>query len=547
MKKLLFSIMLAAIGATSAHAHDMGTGGIGHNVIGEQVLQADNIRSRNLTDAAEMKAVPQQIIQFEDEAVKALCVQNWDTDGDGELSEAEAAAVTDLGRVFSHNYEITTFDELRYFTGLTAICNHAFNNCGLLTSVIIPNTVTSIGEQAFIGCKLTEINIPSSVTYIGVYAFAYIKTVTSINIPKTVTAIDSDAFGACSSLTSITVESDNPYYDSRDNCNAIIETASNTLICGCMNTVIPNTVTIIDSFAFRDCTGLTSLTIPNSVKTVKGYAFTGCSGLTEVSFGNSVERISYDSFQYCSSLSSVTIPKSVTDIGYGVFRGCTSLANITVESGNPVYDSRDNCNAIIETASNTMISGCMNSVIPNTVTSIFHHTFSECSTLTSIEIPNSVTSIGANAFYSCSGLTSINIPNSVTTIGNNAFDYCSKLNDVYCYIEDLSTLSMGVSVFHRSSLYNYNTRTLHVPEGTAAAYQADNKWGSFFGTIVEMVHSGDVNGDNDVSIQDITALIDYLLGAGSTSFNSYHADVNGDGVITITDVTALIDQLLSGN
>ena len=166
-------------------------------------------------------------------------------------------------------------------------------------------------------------------------------------------------------------------------------------------------VTSIGYHAFFDCSGLTSLTIPNSVTSIGDYAFWGCSGLT-----------------------SVTIPNSVTSIGSSAFSGCSGLTSVKVESDNPKYDSRNNCNAIIETSSNTIIFGCMNTTIPNSVTSIGEYAFSSCSGLTSVTIPNSVTSIGMEAFYGCRGLTSVTIPNSVTSIGKFAFYGCSSLTSV---------------------------------------------------------------------------------------------------------------------
>ena len=323
-------------------------------------------------------------------------------------------------------------------------------------SVTIPATVTyggttysvtSIGNSAFRGCRgLTSITIPNSVTTIGDYTFQNCSGLTSITIPNSVTTIGHYAFSFCSGLTSITVAGNNPKYDSRDNCNAIIKTATNTLVAGCQNTIIPSTVTSIDSHAFWGCSSLTHIDIPNSVTSIGNSAFDGCSGLTSVTIGNSVTTIDKYAFSDCTGLTSITIPNSVTSISYQAFVDCSGLTSIVVESINPTYDSRNNCNAIIETASNTLLLGCQNTIIPNSVTSIGEWAFSGCTGLTSIDIPNSVTTIGYYAFSFCSGLTNIEIPNSVTTIGTSAFSGCSGLTSI---IIPNSVTTIGNDAFYR--------------------------------------------------------------------------------------------------
>ena len=280
---------------------------------------------------------------------------------------------------------------------VTTIEDGAFKDCGVLTSIDIPNSVTSIGYEAFSGCSsLTSFTIPNSVTSIGNYAFSN-----------------------CSDLTSIKVESGNVKYDSRNNCNAIIETSSNTLIRGCKNTIIPNSVKSIGNNAFSGCSGLTSITIPNSVTSIGDNAFSGCYNLTSVTIPNSVTSIGDYAFSGCSGLTSVTIPNSVTSIGWDAFRGCSGLTSVTIP--NSVTSIGDNA-----------FSGCsgLTSVtIPNSVTSIEYQAFYGCSGLTSVTIPNSVTSIGYEAFSGCSSLTSVTIPNSVTSIVNGAFDETAWYNN----------------------------------------------------------------------------------------------------------------------
>ena len=425
------------------------------------------------------------------------------------VSKAKMAEVTNNSGNYSGAIiipEKVTYDGKEY--SVTSIGEYAFYSCTDLT-VTIPNSVTNIGSSAFRGCSgLTSVTIGNSVTSIGDYVFGWCTGLTSVTIPNSVTSIGDGAFSGCTDLTFINVEEGNTKYDSRENCNAIIETSSNTLIAGCKNSTIPGSVASIGDYAFESCSGLTSITIPNSVASIGDYAFESCSGLTSITIPSCVTSIGEGAFQHCS-LTSITIPNSVTSIGEYAFSFCTGLTSVTIPNsvtsiGNSAFNRCSGLTSITIPNSVTTIgnsafevcSGLTSITIPNSVTSIGNDAFYGCSGLTSITIPNSVTSIGEAAFCSCPGLTSITIPNSVTSIGKSAFLYCSGLTSITI---GNSVTSIGDNAFNvkniaeivslietpfkiSSSAFSENTRynaTLYVPKGTLEKYKTTAGWNHF--------------------------------------------------------------------
>ena len=284
------------------------------------------------------------------------------------------------------------------------------NTTGTVTipSQIDSFTIVSVAKEAFYGCSdMLEIYIPNTVTSIGDSAFANCTGLLEVVIPPSVTSIGSNAFSGCTRLYRMSVDEGNTVYDSRDNCRAIIETATNTLVSGCKASKIPDTVTKIGAYAFAECHDLCLAQIPDSVT-----------------------EIGDNAFSFCDELLSVNIPASVERIGDCAFIGCDDLSDITVDPANPVYDSRDNCNAIIDTDENSLLYGCPYSTIPDTVTAIAPKAFLHCHALKEITIPDSITMIGSYAFSNCKKLESIIIPDSVAIIDCNAFEYCKRLQSV---------------------------------------------------------------------------------------------------------------------
>ncbi|MBR4146574.1 MAG: leucine-rich repeat domain-containing protein [Bacteroidales bacterium] len=325
------------------------------------------------------------------------------TYGDLEYSvNYDDVTVTVTGHVDGYDASGTlNIPTVAYYNGngytVTMIDDYAFNYCrGLTGTLVIPNTIEEIGDDAFSHCGFTGVvTIPASVEWIGYTPFYN-----------------------CNGIEGFVVDPNNEDYDSRDNCNAIIQKYDNQLIMGCKNSTIPNTVTSIAEDAFNHCTDLTSITIPSSVTFIGGYSF------------------------WFTGLTSITIPSSVGLIGVNPFGGCAALTEIVVESGNPVYDSRNCCNAIIKTDWNEIITGCQNTVIPNDVTRIGDNAFYFCSTLSGeLVIPEQITSIGEYAFEGCTGLTgSLVIPNSVNQLGESAFANCTGFDGTLTLSESLPNI-----------------------------------------------------------------------------------------------------------
>jgi len=360
------------------------------------------------------------IINFADAEVKRICVANWDTSGDGELSYKEAKAVTDLNKQFANNTIIKSFDELQYFTGLKALNYNEggeFESCENLETITLPEGLEKIGEATFNYCRaLKSINIPASVTemsYLGGWYYG---------------------------MTTITVAAGNTVYDSRNNCNAVIETATNTLISGCNKTVIPDDVTAIGPFAFNACV-TDPITIPTSVSTIGRGAFSTCQ-FTEVTLPSSITSIDI-SFTGCSQIekveSYIAEPFAIANATFDqtVYDNATLwVPTLQAVASYKNADGWKNFKSIEARIINVILP-----VLPIIVTQPDDDT-AEIVTLDDasgdVEIPSTivvddkeltVTSIADGAFANTE-VTSVTIPSTITSIGEGAFSGCESLEYV---------------------------------------------------------------------------------------------------------------------
>ena len=400
---------------------------------------------------------------------------------------------------------------------VTAIADSAFFRCSNLTSVVFPKSLLYIGKRAFYYCTgLTSLDFPRSVTNIDDYAFYHCSGLVSINLSNTIQRIGRSAFSFCGHHESINL----PTSITTIERFAFFSTPMRTL-------VVPGSVEVLEEGIFADCdikevtisygvkrirgrafdyASFTSVDLPNSVEVLEGDSFGNCRDLKEVNLGDSVKRMTGSTVYGCYELEYVEIPNSVTYMGGMNFHLCKRLK--AVKFGN-------------------------------SVDTIGYGIFYSCDSIKSVVFPNSVRTIDAYACYGCRMLKSVTLGKSLEFIGNDAFDDMA--------LESLVSLNRTPpSTFPWAFGRSYETATLFVPKHSLEAYRSVEPWSKFVNIVGIDVEPdpGDVNDDGQITVSDVTVLIDLLLSGGELPAS---ADVNGDGEVSVLDVTMLIESLLSGN
>ena len=340
--------------------------------------------------------------------------------------------------------DYSSLSEINFPASLREIGPSAFSGCTSLEKIHITGPIEEIGSSAFSGCEsLSEVHFSDFVEEIGSSAFSGCTSLEKIHITGPIEEIGSSAFSGCTSLSEIN---------------------------------FPASLRMIGSFAFSDCTSLEKIHFAGSVEVIGYGAFTDCTSLSEIHFPDSLQEISSYAFEGCN-ISELYIPKSVTSIGFVPFPP-RALRKVTVDDDNPVYDSRNGCNAIIHTAANSLINGCVNTVIPESVTSIGYRAFRGSikldygTPMNEVNIPESVDSIADNAFAGCM-FTEVVLPESLKYIGSMAFD-CPGLRSILCKNPNPQSCEE-----YSFSSETYNNGILYVPCGSSDIYRNKTPWYRF--------------------------------------------------------------------
>ncbi|MBQ2879273.1 MAG: leucine-rich repeat domain-containing protein, partial [Anaerotignum sp.] len=473
--------------------------------------------------------------------------------GEGDMKESYSASYYPW---YAYQTQIT---KIVVNEGVTSIGDYAFLSCDKLNSVTLPDALEIIGEYAFEYCGvLKSIYIPESVETIGEFAFAYCDKLNTVTLPKSLTVLNRAVFYGCDNLSSVVFPA------------GLKEIGKQAFAsCNLSSIELPEGLTTIGERAFRDCANLIRVKFPSTLEVVGTEAFEMCASLKDFSLPEGLKTIGGCAFNDCGSITKLEIPASVTSIAVDAFANCDGLQSISVNALNTVYDSRNNCNALIETATDTLVKGLATTVIPDDIrvigdfafnglaikdivlpdglTEIGAEAFAWCDELTFPEIPATVTSIGSEAFRGCDALESIEIPGSVTQIGNYAFADCGGLKKVVIAegVKDINDAAFNDCDDVRVVVLPKSMETIRI-----AAFEdcIRIKQVYYYGTAAEWEDIL-ISSDNDPLLNAnrnyVTAGAEELIYASGTCGDNVTWKINIDGVMTISGTGAMADYYSS--
>lgn len=408
--------------------------------------------------------------------------------------------------MYERIFDLDTYSNSIYYKNYKGDLDSNFVVPDTIYTSRVAMPVKGIDLGAFSSRKeLKSIRLPKHLETIGFEAFRGCVNLESIYLPHSVQSIDESAF-VLTNLLSVEVGKNNLHFDSRGNCNAVIDSHSNTIIVGSATTDIPHSVVSIGKNAFSGRRELKRISIPSNVKEINDAAFSDCVSLQEISFGSiqsraadglrsigqfafsrcsklrniilpsTLTRIGTGAFYDCTSLKGIRIPASVDSIGCSPFAECQNLESITIEKGNGYYDSRNGCNAVIEKKTRKLIAGCKNSFIPKGVRIIGQDAFAGINGIVEMAIPEGVEEIEQGAFRGCESLESMVLPRSLRMM-MDCFDKCSNLKQIIVH-----SRKPPHAIFSESD--EYKKIVLCVPNGCVKEYENSNWY--VFGKIVEL-------------------------------------------------------------
>ena len=442
---------------------------------------------------------------------------------------------------------------------VTAIDDNAFRNCVELTSVTLPTSLTRIGELAFNNCvALTQMQIPEGVTTIDALAFASCFGLQSLSLPASLHTVNARAFVECLSLITVYTPSIESWLSIRfaDSYANPVHVSHRLHVGGhdLKNLVVPDGVEEIGQYAFAGCIGLKSVTIADGVGVIGKSAFKDCAGLSSLTLPSAMSSLGTQAFAGCTALTTVSVPAGIDCLSDALFKDCTALTSVTLHSGPTAIGSEAfaSCSRLQSIA------------VPEGVSTIGPSAFKSCTALASVTLPESLSAIGTDAFNGCSALTAVSIPDQVQTVKTSTFNGCTSLTDI-TFGQQLASIEQNAFAGCRAlarvtclgnepaTIANpdcfvrsiYNTALLMVPAEARPVYKRTGIWPWFKRMVGVNIGCpyGDVNGDGEVNIADVNAVIDGILGGEPQIVQ----DVSGDGEVNIADVNTLIDLILTAH